>query len=42
MADEVEQDLSYTCECDGCSECSGHVKDCTCDVDWEKVYGRED
>lgn len=29
------------CGCDGCWACAGHVLGCTCDVDWDKVYGHE-
>ena len=25
------------CTCDGCWACAGHVKGCTCDIDWDVV-----
>lgn len=34
-------DLAYTCDCSGCWACKGQEVDCTCDVDWDKVYGHE-
>lgn len=30
----------YYCACNGCGFCKGREAGCTCDVDWEKVYGR--
>lgn len=30
------------CTCTGCWSCTGHVAGCTCDIDWDKVYGHED
>lgn len=30
------------CTCTGCWACPGNVLGCTCDIDWECVYGRHD
>jgi hypothetical protein len=27
----------YVCSCGGCWRCDGHVKDCTCDIDWDAI-----
>lgn len=27
------------CMCDGCWACTGNAEDCTCDIDWDCVYG---
>jgi len=34
---DIDPTLDYTCACSGCWACSGHVKGCTCDVDWEEI-----
>lgn len=32
---------TYSCSCTGCWACAGNTQGCTCDVDWDKVYGHE-
>lgn len=29
----------YRCACPGCWDCSGRELDCTCDIDWDRLYG---
>lgn len=28
------------CDCAGCWACAGHVKGCTCDIDWDELAER--
>lgn len=32
--------LNAPCSCDGCTGCVGREIGCTCDVDWDEIYGR--
>lgn len=29
------------CTCKGCWACKGAEVGCTCDIDWDKLYGHE-
>ena len=28
------------CDCAGCWACAGHVRGCTCDIDWDELTER--
>jgi len=36
----VKEHIYYRCGCNGCWACVGYSPNCTCDVDWDEVYGR--
>lgn len=46
LADRYTPRTESACSCDGCHDgaygCTGHVRGCTCDVDWDKVYQKEE
>jgi len=29
------------CTCEGCWACKGAEVGCTCDIDWDKLYGHD-
>jgi hypothetical protein len=31
----------YYCSCNGCGFCKGREAECTCDIDWERLYHRD-
>lgn len=36
--EDIDTDLNvYACSCDGCWACTGHVIDCTCDINWDEL-----
>jgi hypothetical protein len=35
----AKQWVFYRCSCNGCWACKGYEANCTCDVDWDEVYG---
>ena len=38
LTEFVGGDNHGRCTCDGCVECVGHVQDCLCDVEWQKIW----
>jgi hypothetical protein len=35
MKQAVPHGPNQPCTCAGCHACAGHVKGCTCDIDWD-------
>jgi len=38
VPDRLRSTDRYRCSCTGCWACTGHVVDCTCDVDWDALF----